>query len=154
MLEVSGFSGPDITVIGSSSSNIAEVVSGPELTVESGMEGPPGANAAQDIQWAPLASPFSSGEKLNSGPLQRPSFYATFKVHSDSGVTGPETLTLNQIRANAVIATATISLTAGQHDWAGAISPAMNADAADVIQLVLPAPTTSASDLSASIGSA
>lgn len=130
-----------------------------EVTVVLSLEGPAGpagaagAPGAQDIGWT-VTGTFAAGETLNFGPLQHAAAYAMIMVHSDSGVAAPQMLTVNQVRLGGLIATATIALTTGAHDWEAAIVAPFAVTPRDIVQLVMPSPADSQLvDLSLSLGS-
>lgn len=117
-----------------------------------GGRGPQGPAASQDIGWLVKGS-LGAGEVLNLPPLPHAATFAVLYAHSDSGFSGPQTLTVEQVRAGSVIDTATLPVGAAATDWQTTIS-AMAFAAADVPRLILPNPQDSqCTDLSVSLGS-
>ena len=116
--------------------------------------GPRGQAAGQDIGWV-VSGALGAGEVLNFPPLPHAATFTTIYAHSTSGVAAPQTVTINQLRAGSIIASAAIGLTTGHTDWSTAIAGSGLAFAvADVAQLVLPSPADSQmNDLSVSLGS-
>jgi len=114
--------------------------------------GPRGAAAAQDIGWS-IATNLSAGEVINGPPAIHPATYAVMRAHSDSGFSTTQTITLNQVSAGQVVASAQVQVTASGNDWSAAIT-ALSFAAGDVPQLVLPNPADpQCTDISISVGS-
>jgi hypothetical protein len=116
--------------------------------------GPRGLAAGQDVGWT-LSIGLGAGEKINSPPLPHAATFVEVYAHSDSGFQVAQTLSIHQIRAGSVIASTTLGVGSGTHDWTSAISaPGLVCAAGDVFQLVLPNPADGqCTDLSVSLGS-
>lgn len=122
-------------------------------TLLRGGRGPRGQAAGQDVGWV-FNSALGPGEVSNFPPLPHAATFAAIYAHSDSGFAGTKILTIQQVRAGTVIASATLSVGAAATDWQGAISPPLAFAVADVPRLVLPNPADGQCvDLSVSLGS-
>ena len=114
--------------------------------------GPRGQPAGQDIGWM-ASNSLQAGEVLTSAPLGHPATYVEIYAHSESGFQSNQTLTVNQKRAGAIVATASLSVGPGANDWSTAIT-ALVGLVGDVFQLVLPNPADGqCSDISGTLGS-
>ena len=143
----------DVILTSAGSADIVAVGGLDVLSPSEGPPGPPGPPASQDIGWGPLTGAFAAGEALNTPPLPHAATYGAIYAHTDSGVAATQTLTIEQRRAGAVIASVTLALNPGDHDVAQAIS-SLTAIAADVMTLVMPSPADSQlTDLTISLGS-
>lgn len=133
----------------------------PQINVQGGVvyqinrsaSGPRGQAAGQDVGWM-VSVALGAGEVLNGPPLPHVQTWVSIYAHSDSGFAAGQVLTLRLKRANVVVATASLAVGPGAHDWETAITP-INTAVADVPCLVLPNPADSqCTDLSVSLGSA
>lgn len=118
-------------------------------------DGPPGAKGAagaQDFGWS-LSTSLGAGEVFNGLPLPHPATYNKMYAHTDTGVTAPRVFTINQKRANVVIASASMTINPGQFDVEHDITP-LAFLAGDVPVLVMPNPQDGQlADIALSVGS-